>query len=88
MSLSTLFQSWTEPAIKIKCLAQRHKTALLGGFKPLHRSRKFQGGPKKILSSKYFTEGCMDLPQEAIGPKGSNCFFRGVRTSISKEHIK
>ena len=30
-----------------------------------------------------FTEGRTNLPQETIGPKGSNCFLRGVRTSIS-----
>ena len=30
-------------------------------------------------SSKYFTEGRMDLPQEA---RGSDCFLRGVPTSI------
>ena len=28
-------------------------------------------------SSTYFIEGCMDLPQEVIGPLGSNCFLRG-----------
>ena len=27
----------------------------------------------------------MHLTREAIGPKGSNCFSRGVHTSISKE---
>ena len=27
----------------------------------------------------------MDLPREAIGPKGSNCFSRGVLTGLSKE---
>ena len=36
-------------------------------------------------SSTYFTEGRMDLPREAIGPEGSNCFSKGVQTSISKE---
>ena len=28
-------------------------------------------------SAMYFTEGCRDLTQEAIGPFGSNCFSRG-----------
>ena len=28
-------------------------------------------------SSTYFTEGGRDLPREAIGPMGSNCFSRG-----------
>ena len=27
----------------------------------------------------------MDLLREAIGPEGSNCFWKEVRTSISKE---
>ena len=44
------------------------------------------GGPETFFKpSTYFTEGRMDLPREAIGPKGSNCFTRGVRTIISKE---
>ena len=30
----------------------------------------------------YFTEGRTDLPREAIGPEGSNCFLKGVRTRI------
>ena len=34
--------------------------------------------------STYFTEGRTDLPREAIGPNGSNCFSRRFRTSISK----
>ena len=37
-----------------------------------------------FVSLTYFIEGCTDLPREAIGP-GSNCFSRGVSTSISKE---
>ena len=28
----------------------------------------------------YFTEGRTDLPREEIGPEGSNCFIKGVRT--------
>ena len=53
-------------------------------------SRKFcQGCPYKLgfncfYSSTYFTEDCTNLPQEAIGPKGSDCFSR-VCTSISKK---
>ena len=35
--------------------------------------------------STYFTEDRTNLPREAIGPEGSNCSSRGVRTSISKE---
>ena len=34
--------------------------------------------------STYFTEGRTDLTREAIGPNGSNCFSRGLRTSIYK----
>ena len=30
-----------------------------------------------FLSSTYFTERRTDPPQEAIGPKGANCFSRG-----------
>ena len=36
-------------------------------------------------SSTYFTEGRLDLPREAIGRNGSNCFSMSVRTRISKE---
>ena len=36
-------------------------------------------------SSTNFTEIRKDLPREAIGPVGSNCFSIGVRTSIIKE---
>ena len=39
------------------------------------------------MLSTYFTEGRTDLPREAIGPDGSNCFSRGVHTSTSKECI-
>ena len=38
-----------------------------------------------FYSSTYFTKGRMDLHREAIGPDGSNCFWRGVRTKMSKE---
>ena len=48
-------------------------------------SRKFcngaGGGPDFFKSSTYFIEGRTDLHREAIGPDGSNCFSRGVRTS-------
>ena len=39
----------------------------------------------KESNQPYFTEGHTNLPREAIGLKGSICFLRGVRTSISKE---
>ena len=52
----------------------------------MRRSRKFSQGVLKLFkSSLCFTVGCRDLPREAIGPKGSNCFSRGVHTSISKK---
>ena len=47
------------------------------------------GGPNNVYLFNYlltyFIEGRMDLPRETIGPKGSNCFSSGGRTSISKE---
>ena len=48
-------------------------------------SRKFcqgwrYGGLLFSQPSTYFTEGRTNLPPEAIGPLGSNCFLRGVRT--------
>ena len=48
----------------------------------------FGGGWVCLLffSSTYFREGRMDLPLEAIGPNGSNCFSRGVHTRNSKEN--
>ena len=33
-------------------------------------------------SSTYFTEGRTDLPREAIGPVGSNCFSMGACTTV------
>ena len=38
-----------------------------------------------FYSTTYFIDSDTDLPLETIGPFGSNCFSRGVRTSISKE---
>ena len=35
------------------------------------------GGVFPFLLSTYFTEGRTNLPQEAIGPNGSNCFMKG-----------
>ena len=47
------------------------------------------GGPNNVYLFNYlltyFIEGRMDLPRETIGPKASNCFSSGGRTSISKE---
>ena len=44
----------------------------------MRRSRKFSQGVLKLFkSSLCFTVGCRDLPREAIGPNGSNCFSRG-----------
>ena len=46
------------------------------------------GGGGGIFShprTMFFTEVGRDLPREAIGPKGSNCFSRGVITSIFRE---
>ena len=50
-----------------------------------------------LLTSFYFyflyhqhiyTEVRTDLPLETIGPKGPNCFSRGLRTSLSKHKPK
>ena len=50
-------------------------------------SKKFrQEGPENIFfkkSSMYFTEGHTDLPREAIGHEGSNCFSKGEGASTS-----
>ena len=43
------------------------------------------GGGGGVKSSLYFTEDRTSLHQDAIGPLVSNCFSRGVHTSISKE---
>ena len=43
------------------------------------------GGTRQFFQSTYLTEGRTTLHQEAIGPKGSNFFFEGIRTNISKE---
>ena len=37
--------------------------------------------------STYFTEGCKDLPRQAIGTKGPNCFSIDVSTRILRKHI-
>ena len=47
-----------------------------------------RGGGMVVFFSQpatYFAEGRTNLPPEAIGPSGSNCFSRGVRTSVSKK---
>ena len=40
-----------------------------------------------LVINLYFTESRTDLPREAIGQEGSNCFSRRVCTSVSKTHI-
>ena len=36
-----------------------------------------EGGSDFFWSTMYFTEGRTNLPREAIGPEGSNCFSKG-----------
>ena len=38
-----------------------------------------------FMSARYFTDDRTNLPQEAIGPNGSNCLLREICTRISKE---
>ena len=50
--------------------------------------RKFKKvGPENFLVINVFTEGRTDLPLEAIGPEGSNCFSRGSVPVILRRHI-
>ena len=64
----------TSGLVSYTCSCPTGKTQFIRG------SRKFcQGGSEKPM---YFTEGCMDLPGEAIGQLFHAS--RGVCTSISK----
>ena len=40
-----------------------------------------------IYASTYFTDSRTDLPREAIGPLGSNCFSRGSVPVFLRKHI-
>ena len=47
------------------------------------------GGPDNLCffkQSTYFTDGPTNLHQEASGPKVSDCFLRGVHTSIKETY--
>ena len=48
------------------------------------------GGPETFFFkiSTYFTESRTDLPREAIGPEGSNCFSRGSVPVFVRNHIE